>query len=132
MEINITPFFYQGQAHLYSASAAELGENAGRITWLNALKVSSTYRFLDTLEKRSAFREFLVDTGGWTPSEVFSFNLQELNAILIQLVAEDIRESSLDVPFPSWTLHKEACEDGMISSRLFKSEDNQVYYDIGN
>lgn len=132
MKINITDFFYTGQAHLYSASAAELGENAGKITWANALKASGTYKLLDTLEKRSAFREFLVDTGGWTPSEALSVTLPELDALFIQFVAEDIREAGIDVPFPDWELYEDKCSIGFYSGRIFKSQAGQVYYDIGN
>ena len=56
MEINITDFFCTGQANLYSASAAELGENAGKLTWLNALSYSNKHRMLDTEDQLEAFK----------------------------------------------------------------------------
>lgn len=132
MEINITDFFYTGQAHLYSASKVELGEDAGKITWVNALGYSNEYRMLDTEDQIEAFRYFVKDTGGWTQEEISRWTNHELNALFVQFVAGDIREACLDVPSPSWDLHKEACEDGMIYSRLWKSDDNQVFYYIGN
>ena len=36
MDIDITEFFNNAEPFEYSASAAELGDNAGRITWQNA------------------------------------------------------------------------------------------------
>ena len=73
MEINITGFFCTGQAHLYSASVAELaelGENAGKLTWLNALGYANKHRMLDTEDQLEAFRAFVKDTGGWTQEEI--------------------------------------------------------------
>lgn len=132
MEINITDLFNMGQAHLYSASKAELGESAGQITWNNALKAADEYNFLDTGEKRSAFREFVAQTGGWSRNEIFKWTRSELNALLIQFVAGDIREAGLDTPFPDWGQYQEDCEAGLVSGRIFRADDNQVYYYIGN
>ena len=132
MEINITPLFSKNQAFLYAASVAELGENAGQITWNNALKAADEYNFLDTGEKRSAFREFLADTGGWSRNEIFGWTRSELDALFIQFVSGDIREGGLNVPYPDWEQYQEDCEAGIASGRIFKSEDGQVYYYIGN
>lgn len=132
MEINITSMFCKNQAHLYAASAAELGENAGKITWANALKGADEYNFLDTSEKRSAFREFLAGTGGWSRNEIFGWTRSELNALFIQFVAGDIREGGLNVPYPDWEQYQDYCELGLASGRIFKSGDNQIYYYIGN
>lgn len=132
MEINITGFFYSGQAHLYSASAAELGENAGKITWANALAYANKHRMLDTEDQFEAFTAFVKDTGGWTQEEISHWNNHELNALFVQFVAGDIREGGLSAPHQDWEQYQADCETGLVSGRIFKSEDNQVFYDIGN
>lgn len=132
MEINITGIFYTGQAHLYAASAAELGEDAGKITWANALAYSNKHRMLDTEDQLEAFRQFVKDTGGWTQEEISHWTNHELNALFVQFVAGDIREGGLSGPYPDWEQYQADAEAGMVSSRIFKSEDNQVFYDIGN
>lgn len=128
MEINITTLFYKNQAQLYSASVAELGENAGQITWAKALEAADEYNFLDTSEKRAAFREFVAQTGGWSRNEIFGWTCSELNALFVQFVAGDIREGGLNVHNPDCEQYQEDCEAGVASGRIFKSDDNQVYY----
>lgn len=132
MEINITDLFYTGQAHLYSASAAELGEDAGKITWANALAYTNKHRMLDTEDQLEAFRQFVKDTGGWTQEEISHWSNQELNALFVQFVAGDIREGGLSGPFQDWEQYLEDCESGLVSGRIFKSDDNQIFYLIGN
>ena len=130
MEINITGFFYSGQAHLYSASAAELGENAGKITWANALAYANKHRMLDTEDQFEAFTAFVKDTGGWTQEEISHWTNHELNALFVQFVAGNMREAGLDTPFPDWDAYYQAAGAGLVSGRIFKSDDNQVFYDI--
>lgn len=132
MEINITDFFYTGQAHLYSASKVELGDDAGKITWANALAYANKHRMLDTEDQLEAFRAFVKDTGGWTQEEISHWTNQELNALFVQFVAGDMREAGLDTPFPDWDTYYQAAGAGLVSGRIFKSDDDQVFYDIGN
>lgn len=132
MEINITDFFCTGQAHLYSASVAELGENAGKLTWLNALGYANKHRMLETEEQLEAFKVFVKETGGWTQEEISHWTNHELNALFVQFVAGDIREAGLDEHLPDWDAYYQAAGAGLVSSRMFKADDNQVFYDIGN
>lgn len=132
MEINITDFFYTGQAHLYSASKVELGENAGKLTWLNALGYANKHRMLETEEQLEAFRAFVKATGGWTQEEISHWTNHELNALFVQFVAGDIREADLDKPYPDWEQYEIDAMEGRVSSRFFMSDDNQVFYYIGN
>ena len=132
MEINITGFFYTGQAHLYSASAAELGENAGKTTWNNSMNFADKHMMLSTDEQLEAFRSFVKDTGAWTQEEISHWTDQELNALFVQFVAGDIREADLDVPFRDWEQYQEDAEAGQVSGRIYKDEYNHVFYNIGN
>ena len=132
MEINITDFFYTGQVHLYSASKVELGENAGKVTWNNSLAYANKHRMLDTEDQLEAFKQFVKDTGGWTQEEISHWTNHELNALFVQFVAGDIREAGLDEHLPDWDAYYRAAGAGLVSSRMFKADDNQVFYDIGN
>ena len=53
-EIDVTDFFTTASPRDYSASAAELGQDAGRITWGHACQDAADYPHLDTEEKREA------------------------------------------------------------------------------
>lgn len=132
MEINITGFFYTGRAHLYSASKVELGDDAGKITWVNALGYANKHRMLDTEDQLEAFRQFVKETGGWTQEEMSNWTNHELNALFVQFVAGDIREGGLSAPHQDWKQYQADCETGLVSGRIFNSEDDQVFYYIGN
>ena len=135
MEINITQFFNETCPRDYSASIAELGNDAGSSTWRAACEDSADYMLLDDEEKRDAFRVFVLSSGGWNDDEIKTWTDIELNALLIQWIAGDIREclewdherGDID----AWDYYKQLAEDGTVPSRLFKSDDNQVYFYIG-
>jgi hypothetical protein len=66
MELNITDFFNNIRAADYSASIAELGDNAAAITWGNAIRETSQWPdLLDTDEKREEYREHIRGFGAW-------------------------------------------------------------------
>lgn len=131
MEINITAVFYSYRPHLYSASKAELGPDAGVITWANAMRDAEVFNLLNTEEKLEAFRAWLKSCGPWTAKETADFTVQELNALFLQFVAGDIRESGLlDTFEPDWDQYCEDASEGRVSGLLFVADDRQVYYTI--
>ena len=132
MEINITELFYQCEARLYSASKAELGDDAGKITWNNACEAAKEYNSLDTKEKREAFKSFVRESGGWNQEEIDRWSFKELNALFIQWVSGDMREAGLDVPSPDWEQYAKESGAGNCSSRIWRGPDNEVYFYIGN
>lgn len=131
MEINITKFFTENAAPMdYSASVAEIGANAGRDTWEAAKDDAEFLQFLDTAEKVDAFKSFVRDSGGWDQSEINAWSILELNALFIQWVAGDIREClEWDVD-DVWANYEEMAQAGTVPSRLFKTDDGQVYFDL--
>lgn len=132
MEINITKFYNEACPMDYSASVAEIGVNAGRDTWEAAKEDAPDYNFLDTSEKVDAFKSFALDSGGWDQEEIDAWTSIESNALFLQWVAGDIREClEWDVD-DVWVNYQEMAEAGTVPSRLFKAEDGQVYFDIGN
>lgn len=96
-EIDITAFFVEDAAPRdYSASAAELGQDAGAITWRHALEDSEEdgeLFFLKDEESRAAFRDYVRGFGAWEDEEINAWDNRELNALFLQMVAGDIREA---------------------------------------
>lgn len=132
MEIDITLFFNQACPRDYSASVAEIGNNAAQYTWQAAWDDSADYNMLDTDEKRQAFREYVKEFGAWSTEEIAAWSDVELNALFIQMVAGDIREADLDQENPDWAQYEQDSNDGRISGRMFPTDDGKVYYYIGS
>jgi hypothetical protein len=131
MEIDITDFFNAGGHMAYSASIAEVGPDAGRSTWRNACDDSEEYCLLDTPEKLEAAREYFRGFGAWSADELAAMPDREVNALLLQFIAGDIREFSEDVTAWDWTVYNDDAAAGRIGGNLFEGDDNRVYIYIG-
>lgn len=130
MEINITKFYNEACPKDYFASVAEIGANAGRDTWEAAKEDAGFFQFLDTQEKVDAFKAFVKESGDWTWDEINSWSVRELNALFLQWVAGDIREClEWDVD-DVWANYEEMAESGQVPSRLFRTDNGQVYFDL--
>lgn len=127
-ELNITAYFHHGHHCIISASQAELGVNAGQITWNNAKTATTPFGMLDTDEKKDAFRKFVRSSGGWNDEEVAAFSDTDLNALLLQWISGDIREAGLDVEEPDWDAYE---KDEQVVHRIYLADDGEVYFDIG-
>jgi hypothetical protein len=132
MEINITRFFNESAPMDYSASVAEIGNNAGQDTWRAACEDADDYGpMLDTADKLDAMRAWANSSGGWDDEEIAAWSDNELNALFIQLVSGDIREClEWDVP-DVWANYQELAEAGTVSSNLFRTDDGQIYFCLG-
>lgn len=131
MELNITRFFRAAEPSDYSASIAEIGRDAGRVTWQAACDDADDYALLDTEEKREAFKAFIHGFGAWSDAEVALWSHTELNALCIQFIAGDIREAGLDSAEPDWAEYEAGAQAGRYAGRLFLGIDGEVYYYIG-
>lgn len=135
MQINITDFFNACTPCEFSASAFELGEHAGEITWKAALKEAANTRLLKTEEELEAFRKFVLSFGGWTKEEVAAWTELELNALCIQWIAGDMREPAdfqldPDSTDDMWEDYIEQSQYSLCSGRLSRSADGQIYWEI--
>lgn len=130
MELNITKFFNEACPKDYSASVAEIGNNAGADTWRAACDDSEEYLLLDNDEKREAFRQFIDGYGAWNGQEIAAMTDTDLNALLLQFISGDIREFIGDKW--DWSEYEKQCSEGNASSRLGIGTDNEVYYYIGS
>jgi hypothetical protein len=134
MELEITSLFQTIAPMDYSASAMELGQNAGRITWGHAVEDAPDFMPLDDDEKRDAFRAFVRSSGGWSAEEIAAWSDVELNALCLQWIAGDMREGdiSADSTPEDWQAYEQRASEGQCSSRIFRADDGRVYFYIGN
>jgi len=126
MELNITDFFYNARTKDYQNSVFNSGlENIGTITWNNALRDSDKYTFA-TEENQEALKGWLAEFGAWTPEEMDTWDLKDLNALLIQFVAGWVQEKE-DV---SWEEYEKLSCDGQVSGCLYEDIEGNVFADI--
>jgi hypothetical protein len=130
MEININQYFENELCPSdFSASIAELGNNAGQLTWGYALDEVEDVVLLTTFEQCAAFIEHMTSTG---MDNVDKMNGTELNALFIQLISGDIRGcEGLDQSPVNWELYEQQSEHGNVYSPIFLGTDNNVYYYLG-
>jgi|SRR5690625_98511 len=133
MDIDITDFFNECSPMVYSASRAEIGDNAGAVTWRAACDDAPDWPLLDTDAKRQAFREYVRSFGAWTDDEIAAWTNVELTALFIQMVSGDMREFEA-LTNGDWFLWGRLANDGTVGGNLFGgplSVDGRVYYSIG-
>lgn len=134
MELDITEFFNNAEPFEYSASAAELGDNAGHITWQNAC--NSEFVILHTEDEKDAFREYVKWFGAWSDDEIEAWTDRELNALFIQLVSGDMREGGLypGMTDEEWSTYEKDAMGGRVSGNIYGgplSVDGRIYYSLG-
>lgn len=127
MEINITRFYNEATPSCYSASAMELGNDAGKITWENAKDASEEWNFLNTDKKLQAMRDWAKSSGGWDDEEIAAWSDQYLNALFLQLISGDIREKTSLCS--NWSDYYKLAKQGTVGSCLFEA-DGIVYYTL--
>jgi hypothetical protein len=135
MEINIASLLSRSDFDPAecSGSRAELGDDAGRITWQNSMAAAAVPPvLLDTPEKLDAMRDFARSSGGWTQEEVDAWSAQEVNALLVQWVAGDIRQAFDDAEPADWDWvdYEKRAERGSVPSSLSRGADGAVYFDL--
>ncbi len=124
MTIDLSPLISE-DAFDYSASRAELGDNAGQITWKNAKQAPVC---LKTPEELEAFRDWVADFGAWSAEEIAAWNATECNALFVQFVAGDIREAGADsLEELDEEELREGQEHGRFQSYLFKNNGEWFY-----
>lgn len=122
-----------------SHSAAEGGDNAGRNTWNASKEQAKETPLLDTEEKLEAMREFARSSGGWTREEVEAWSADEVNALFLQWIAGDVRQSPAveggradSLSEIDWEEYEIQASEGRISSNLSKGDDGRIYFYLGN
>jgi hypothetical protein len=138
MEIDITVFVTGVETWDFSGSIATHGPNAGPNTWRAAKKQAADSPLLETEEQLQAMRDWALSSGGWDEKEIDAWSDEDLNALFIQLISGDMRESGMDnycvmdgsdpdCEF-DWEAYQEDVEAGHISGNIYKSADRIFYY----
>lgn len=133
MEINVTSYFLaEIEPSDFSGSVLEKGENAGKITFNNALEESESLMLLDTDEKIEAVKQHFISMG-MEEEEINACSNVEINATFLQLISGDIREGSeyLEQSPIDWVGY-ENDDSGQLAGNLFKGIDNEIYYYVGS
>ena len=135
MEINITAFFRDADHFEYSHSIAEGGPNAAENTWHASLH--SEFTLLNSYDEREEARDWFGTFGAWDDEEQAAWTETELNALLVQWIAGDIREAESlctdeETGEINWEAYEELQHLGTVSANMFKGVDGEIYYTIGS
>ena len=123
MELKVTHMMTDNMG-LLSASCAELGDNAGQITWQNSLSYGREFPLLTTDEEVSAARDYFREFGAWSDEEIDAWTVDEVNAITCQEVAQSIREWE---GYDSYSDYEKAQRDGQAQSNLYHQGDDWFF-----
>jgi len=132
MDIDITRFVLDLDPYEFSASFAEIGPNAARITWGNAKEQAKDSPLLESEEELQALRDHVQGMG--FGEEVQQYGAEECNALFIQLISGDMRESGMDGDMESfdWEEYHEQCEAGQLAGRIGQWDDGRIGYYLGD
>jgi hypothetical protein len=137
MEIDITNFVRTAETHELSGSIAELGKDAGKITWNNAVREAATTQLISKTD-RDEFERWVREFGAWDRAEIEAWSLDECNALLIQYISGDLNEleslcySDTDEFGIDWRKAERLSERGTISGNIYKGGDDHLYFYMGN
>lgn len=132
MELNISSFFATLTPRELSSSVAESGPCAGALSWSASCKASVHHPLLDDDEKRDAFRVWVRGSGGWSTEEIAAWTDIELNALLLQWIAGDLREMGIDGDTSGidWVDVERGQNEGEYPSNIFRGDDGSVYFSL--
>lgn len=133
MEIDITALVTDAELPSLSGSVAELGANAGKITWSNSMAEAASKPLL-TEDQLDAARDWAREFGAWDDEHIDGWSAQEVNALVIQYVAGNLREiealCSDDKGEIDWVKAEEMAARGTISGNVFPGSDGRFYFSM--
>lgn len=127
-EIDVTPILSE-DCSVLSASQAELGPDAGKITWRNCLALAERLPLITDANRDDA-RDHFADYGAWTREEIDAWTDAELSALVWQEAAADTRHFEEDCE-GDLARYEADCERGTISGRLMLGPNTATIY-LGN
>jgi hypothetical protein len=129
MELDVTAYVEEVDCSSFSASMAELGRNAAKITWECAMRHVQEDLLVSSEEDLQEVRDHFVSTGGWTRDEADEMGDQEVNALLLQFVATAVRE--YEDHFDSYEEYEKAAHEGQVAGNLWRNDDGTWTYYVG-
>ena len=128
IEININPL--KGQQPIsFAASAAEIGQDAGKKTWANAMAAGDILGETSLYDIRDCLRGF----GAWDDEELALMNRQALNALVIQFISGSWRECFGDWPFENptedmWVMYRRDWENGRVTGDFWYDKEKKELF----
>ena len=138
MYIDITEFMRNAEPAEFSASKAELGNDAAQITWRAAKREAAESPLLKTPDDCQALRDWAAGFGAWDDDERAAWGSDDCNALLIQVISGDLRELELlcysdsDDLSIDWDEAEKLSAAGAISGGISKGYDGRVYFYMGD
>ena len=122
LEFNVSSIL-SGELSDLSGSRAEHGDNAAQFTWGNANREAANSPVLraDQIDDAKAWA---AEFGAWDSDEIAAWSDDEVNALVIQYVAGDLRTAQDLCPGDGpgdidWQAYEALCEAGTVSANIF-------------
>lgn len=129
MELDVTHMVNEADdMPMLSGSIAELGKDAGKITWSNSVAYGGSHPLLTTDDMKDVARAHFAEYGAWSRDQIAAWSEAELQGIMCQDVAAAIREMEA---YDDNEAFQKACEDGHASGRLYRGDDEKWYFSLG-
>ena len=131
MDIDVTDFLASTDCSMLSGSVAELGDNAGRITWTNSIEASKEFNPLPDGDALQEFREWLKPWGGWDDAEITAMSDEHLRALCAQWIAGDWRECfDCDPDGADWSEYETRASEGQCPSSFYRDDTGRIFWDM--
>jgi len=112
-----------------SGSRAELGQDAGKITWNNSVEYGRNKPLLTTDAMRDEARSYFQGFGAWTAEQIAAWSEEELQGVMCQDVAAAVREME---HYDTHEAFEQACEEGHCSGSLYLGTNGHWYFYVGS
>lgn len=124
IEINVNVLITDYEPSELSGSIAERGANAGPETWANSVEAATATPLLKDDSERDGVREWAAGFGAWDEEEINGWSNEELDALVLQYAAGDLRELQSCHPGKgvggvSWKRAEKDMREGRVSGNLF-------------
>lgn len=130
MQLNVTHMVHDSDdMPNLSGSRAELGQNAGQITWGNSVAYGQKHPLLTTGDMRDAARSYFQSFGAWSEEQIAAWSEDDLQGVMCQDVASAIREMTA---CDSMEDYQKRCEAGQCSGNLYRGDDGLWYFYVGS
>jgi hypothetical protein len=133
MEIDVSRLINDLDPRDISGSQAERGINAARELWGNAVAAVEEPPLL-TDDERAKARKWAREFGAWDDEHIAAWSAQEVDALVLQYAAGDLRELQDLCPGDGlgdidWTEAEELAQKGTVGGNLF-ANDTTLYISI--
>ena len=121
---------------LLSGSQAELGPDAGRITWRNSEGYARENSPI-TDGNRQNVRRFFYGFGAWSRDEIDGWDDVELGGLLVQFIAGDLREAEGvawddEAGGIDWDEYQRQREAGRVGGRVYPDAGGRIWFCFAN